>query len=419
MLTSDDIRTRYLDFFRARGHAIIPGGSLIPPDRTVLFTSAGIQPLVPYFGGAPHTAGRRLADYQRCLRTSDIDEVGDAGHLTCFEMLGNWSLGDYYKRESLGWTLELLTDVLGLDRRRLCVTVLAGDRESHDRWVELGMTRIHAFGREQNWWGPPGPHGPCGPDSEVFYWTGDGEPSGDPETDERWLEVGNNVFIGYDQAPDGTLRRLSQHNVDVGLGLERLTCLVQGVESVYDTDLFAPIRDTVRALATRGDVRAERIVCDHVRSGVLLAGDGVRPSNTDQGYVLRRLLRRAVRQGRVLGVEDELLRPLGERVIERYAGVYPHLAEQREEILDTLAGEERRFARALRRGLREIERLVERGTPVTGGVLFGLFETHGLPVELSIEEVGGMAVDGWREEFDASAREHRERSRAGAERRFA
>jgi alanyl-tRNA synthetase len=414
MLTSDDIRTRHLDFFRQRGHAIIPGGSLIPPDRTVLFTSAGIQPLVPYFGGTPHPAGRRLADYQRCLRTSDIEEVGDPGHLTCFEMLGNWSLGDYYKRESLGWTLELLTDVLGLDRERLCVTVFAGDQESHDRWRELGIDRIHVFGREQNWWGPPGPHGPCGPDSEVFFWTGEGEPVGDPESDPRWLEVGNNVFIGFDQAPDGTLRELPQHNVDVGLGLERMTCLLQGVESVYDTDLFVPIRDHVRTLASSRDTRAERIVCDHVRSGVLLAGDGVRPSNTDQGYVLRRLLRRAVRQGRVLGIEDELLRPLGETVIERYAGIYPHLGP---EILDTLAEEERRFARTLRRGLREIERLLRRGTPITGAVLFRLFETHGLPVELSVEELGG--VDGWREGFEASAREHRERSRAGAETRFA
>ena len=175
------------------------------------------------------------------------------------------------------------------------------------------------FGREQNWWGPPGPHGPCGPDSEVFFWTGDGEPVGDPESDPRWLEVGNNVFIGYDQAPDGTLRELPQHNVDVGMGLERMTCLLQGVESVYDTDLFVPIRDHVRMLASSKETRAERIVCDHVRSGVLLAGDGVRPSNTDQGYVLRRLLRRAVRQGRVLGIEDELLRPLGETVTERYA----------------------------------------------------------------------------------------------------
>ena len=414
MLTSDDIRTQFLDFHRARGHAIIPGGSLIAPDRTVLFTSAGIQPLVPYFAGTPHPAGRRLADYQRCLRTNDIDAVGDPGHLTCFEMLGHWSLGDYYKHESLGWTLEFLTGVLGFDRDRLCVTVFAGDDESHARWRELGMTRIHVFGREQNWWGPPGPSGPCGPDSEVFFWTGDGAPAGDPESDSRWLELGNNVFPAYDQAPDGTLRPLPQHNVDGGLGLERITCLLQGVESVYDTDLFAPIRDAVRALASTPDERAERIVCDHVRAGVLLAGDGVRPSNTDQGYVLRRLLRRAVRQGRLLGIEGELLRPLGETVIDRYAGVYPHL---RPEILDTLAEEERRFARTLRRGLREIERLVRRGTPITGAVLFRLFETHGLPVELSVEELGG--VDGWRDEFDASAREHRERSRAGAAERFA
>src|SRR3954468_4145381 len=430
MFSSDDVRRSYIDFFTDRGHVEIPGASLVPEsDSGVLFTIAGIQPLVPYFGGVPHPAGRRLVNYQRCLRTLDIDEVGDDSHLTCFEMLGNWSLGDYFKHDSLGWSLELLTDAFGLDRDRLCVTVYAGDddvpfdQESEDRWVDLGIPRqrVHRYGREQNWWGPAGPHGPCGPDSEIFYWTGEeGESEGEPESDERWLEVWNNVFISYELTRDGTYRRLGRHNVDTGMGLERLTCLLQGVESVYDTDLFTSIRRRVRDLTTASNERAERIVCDHLRAAVLLLGDGARPSNTDQGYVLRRLVRRAIRQGRRLGIGGPFVRPVGEAVIERYESVYPHLRPQREEILDVLVGEEAKFGRTLQRGLREIDRLLERGGHVDGRVLFGLFETHGLPPELTVEELRAHGVEphDWRAEFERGRREHQERSRRGSEQRF-
>jgi alanyl-tRNA synthetase len=400
MLTSDDIRRSYIDFFTRRGHTEIPGGPLIAGGDT-LFTVAGMQPLIPYFSGAPHPAGRRLVDSQRCLRTVDIDEVGDASHLTCFEMLGNWSLGDYFKHESLGWTLEWLTEVLGIHRERLAVTVFAGDErvpfdvEARDRWLELGVPaeRIRALGREDNWWGPPGAHGPCGSDSEIFYLTDGGE----------WTELGNNVFIAYEQTPDGEIRPLAQRNVDVGLGLERITGLLQGVDSVYETDLFTPIIATLRGLGEVGDVRAERIVADHLRSGVLLIGDGVLPSNRDQGYVLRRLLRRAIRQGRVLGIDGPFLRELGRSVLDRYRSVHPHLGD---EILDVLEQEERRFARTLKRGLREIGRLEH----VDGRELFRLFETYGLPPELTLEELG-VSVDGWRGAFDRAAHEHRERSR--------
>jgi alanyl-tRNA synthetase len=429
MVSSDDIRRVFIEFFTRRGHSQIPGASLLPDnDTTVLFTSAGMQPLVPYFSGGAHPRGRRLVNYQRCLRTSDIDEVGDDSHLTCFEMLGNWSLGDYFKRDSLGWSLELLTDGFGLDRDRLCVTVYAGDdavafdRESHDRWLELGMPpeRIHRFGREQNWWGPPGPSGPCGPDSEIFYWTGEDDPEGDPESDERWMEVWNNVFIAFELTPDGVCRPLGQHNVDTGLGLERLTCLLQDARSVYDTDLFSSIRLRVRELSRVADERAERIVCDHLRAAVLLVGDGVRPSNTDQGYVLRRLLRRAIRQGRRLGIAGSFVRSVCEAVIERYASVYPHLGDQRQEILAVLDGEELGFSRTLQRGLREIDRLVERSDHVDGRVLFGLFETHGLPPELTVEELRahGVEPEGWREEFERCRREHQQRSRQGSQRKF-
>src|SRR4051794_11662957 len=289
-MLSSDLRRSYVGFYLHRGHTEIPGSSLIG-DSTVLFTSAGMQPLIPYFQGAPHPSGRRLVNVQRCLRTVDIDEVGDDSHLTCFEMLGNWSLGDYYKHESLGWTLEWLLSI-GLPFERLGVTVFEEDPYALAIWRKLGVggERVRVLGREENWWGPPGPHGPCGPDSELFHIRDDGE----------WVELGNNVFVTHEQLPDGSLRPLPQHNVDVGLGLERITCLLQGVTSVYDTDLFSGVRSVVRGLAREPDERAERIVCDHVRSSVLLVRDGVLPSNTDRGYVVRRLLRRAIRQGRAL-----------------------------------------------------------------------------------------------------------------------
>ena len=378
MLSSDDIRRSYIDFYTRRGHTEIPGATLIG-DSSVLFTSAGMQPLVPYFSGAPHPGGRRLVNAQRCLRTVDIDEVGDDTHLTCFEMLGSWSLGDYFKRESLGWTLEWLTS-LGIEREALNVTVFTGDVEARDRWLELGVApdRIRELGREDNWWGPPGPHGPCGPDSEIFH--------GD-------VELGNNVFVVHELTASGELRPLPQHNVDVGMGLERIACLLQGVDSVYDTDLFTDVRGSVRGLTRTSDERAERIVCDHVRSGVFLIGDGVLPSNSAHGYVLRRLLRRAIRQGRTLGIEGPFLRTVGESVSDD------------PRVLDVLEQEERRFARTLKRGLREISRLDH----VDGRVLFHLFETYGLPPELTLEELGTEFE--WREDFDRAAELHRERSR--------
>jgi alanyl-tRNA synthetase len=384
MLSSDEIRRSYVDFFTSRGHTEIPGASLIG-DSTVLFTSAGMQPLIPYFHGAPHPSGRRLVNAQRCLRTVDIDEVGDDSHLTCFEMLGNWSLGDYYKHESLGWTLEWLLSI-GLPFERLGVTVFEEDPYALAIWRKLGVPedRVRVLGREDNWWGPPGPHGPCGPDSEIFYVRDDGS----------WLELGNNVFIVHDQLPDGSLRSLPQHNVDVGLGLERITCLLQGVDSVYDADLFSGIRSVVRGLARVRDERAERIVCDHVRSSVLLVRDGVLPSNTEHGYVLRRLLRRAIRQGRLLGIDGPFLREVGRAVLDE------------PQVLDVLEQEERRFAGTLRRGLRELSRL----SSVDGRELFRLFETYGLPPELTLEELG-VPAPGWEEEYSRARDEHRERSR--------
>lgn len=379
-MLSSDLRRSYVDFYTSRGHTQIPGSTLIGDD-TVLFTSAGMQPLIPYFSGRPHPSGRRLVNVQRCLRTVDIDEVGDDRHLTCFEMLGNWSLGDYYKHESLSWTLEWLLQI-GIPFERLGVTVHREDPYARAVWRRLGVPddRVRVLGDEDNWWGPPGPHGPCGPDSELFYIRDDG----------RWLEIGNNVFIVHDQDVDGTRRGLPQHNVDVGLGLERILSLLQGVETVYETDLFAPAMTRIRELSTRPDTRAERIVADHVRASVLLVQDGVTPSNTGRGYVLRRLLRRAIRQGRKLGIEGPFLGELASS--------------------DVLEAEERRFGRTLTRGLRELRRL----DGVDGRELFRLFETYGLPPELTLEELG-VSID-WRDEFERAASEHRERSQRGSQR---
>ncbi len=359
MPSSETIRQTFIEFFAERGHTLIDGASLPADDRTALFTSAGMQPLIPYFSGAPHPAGRRLVDWQRCLRTSDIDEVGDEVHLTMFEMLGNWSLGDYGPHESLAWSLELLTDGFGLDPGRICVTVFAGDETSefdqaaHDRWTSLGLgpDRIFRYGREHNWWGPPARHGPCGPDSEIFYWVSDGEPTSEPALDDRWLEIWNNVFITYELTPDGRYLPLAQQNVDTGIGLERISVLLQQVGSVYDTDLFTPIMDVARRLAgpEPAPVSSLRIVCDHLRAATFLIADGVRPGNVEHGYVLRRLIRRAIRHGRLAGIDGELARPVALAVIDRFGAIYPHLAAQRDRILDALQAEERTFARTLAR----------------------------------------------------------------------
>jgi alanyl-tRNA synthetase len=431
MHSSDTIRRTFIDFFGERGHTRIDGASLLPDDGTVLFTSAGMQPLIPYFSGAPHPAGRRLVDWQRCLRTSDIDEVGDEVHLTMFEMLGNWSLGDYGPDQSLAWSLQLLTDGFGLDPDRISVTVFAGDdlapfdRIAHDRWRSLGIApgRIFRYGREHNWWGPAGAHGPCGPDSEIFYWVGDGEPVSEPALDDRWLEVWNNVFITYELTPDGRYAPLAQRNVDTGMGLERISALLQGVGSVYETDLLSPIIGAARRLSHGGPVPESslRIVCDHLRAATFLIADGARPANVEHGYVLRRLIRRAVRHGRLAGIDGELTGTVAAAVIDRFGDAYPHLVRLRDTILDVVETEERTFARTLQRGLRELHRLVEHGDPVDGPALFWLFETHGLPPEVSIEELrrDGVDLGDWRASFERAQTRHQQRSRAGAGERFA
>jgi alanyl-tRNA synthetase len=420
-MRSSDIRSTFIRFFTDRDHQPIPSHSLLPPDQdtSVLFTTCGMQPLVPYLEGAPHPGGRRLVNSQRCLRTVDLDEVGDSSHLTFFEMLGSWSLGDYFKREALTWSLELLCDRFGLDPGRLCATTFGGDEtvepdvESPEIWRDLGLPtdRVFSYGREHNWWSLGRP-GPCGPDSEIFCWTGTEPPQTGPADDSRWLEVWNIVFMEYEQLPDGTLTQLSQRNVDTGMGLERLTCLLQDVPSVYDTDLFEPIMARVSQLTASPNRRSQRIVSDHLRTSVMLVSDGVTPSNREHGYVLRRLIRRSVRHSRLLGISS-LSEQLTPTAISTLSDVWPDLPQQSQIIVEVIEREERQFSRTLTRGLRELEKIRDRQRPVDGTVLHRLFETHGLPPEISVEELtrlGWPPVSDWQDSYRRSVEQHRQRS---------
>jgi alanyl-tRNA synthetase len=425
---------QYHRFFEARGHLRLPSAPLVPEnDPTALFISAGMQPLVPFLLGEPHPAGRRLVSVQRCLRTNDIDEVGDASHLTFFEMLGNWSLGDYFKAESLAWSFEFLTQELGLPQERLSVTVFAGDAltprddVSAGHWRRLGMPgdRIHYLPKSDNWWGPVGASGPCGPDSEIFYDTGRPDhPGCRPGCDcGRWFEVWNNVFMEYNQAPDGRLVKLRQHNVDTGMGVERTAAVLGGHDDVYQVDTLKPLIARLEALSGRGysdQPRAFRVIADHVRAASCAIADGALPSNVEAGYVVRRMVRRAVRFGRDLGLTANFCADVAGTVLDTLAAEYPVLARNRGQIAEALDREETRFKATLERGLREYEKAVRglTGTLVTGETAFNLFETFGFPLPLTVElaQERGLNVDQAR--FEALYAEHQALSRRGMDRKF-
>jgi alanyl-tRNA synthetase len=430
-MTSDQIKESFLKFFEKHGHAIIEGASLVPEnDPTVLFTTAGMHPLVPYLLGEPHPMGRRLANVQRCVRTDDIDEVGDTSHLTFFEMLGNWSLGDYFKEEAIRLSYEYLTEWLHLDPNRLWVSVFAGDEdaprdeEAASIWRALGIPqeRICYFGKKQNWWGPAGQTGPCGPDTEMFIDTGKPpcSPSCDPSCScGKYIELWNDVFMEYNKTAAGTYEPLKQRNVDTGFGLERGAMLLQGKDSVFETDLFQPIMEAISRFAKGDDIVSHRIVADHLRAVTFLIADGVPPSNVERGYVVRRLIRRAIRHGRRLGITQPFVASVAEAVIGRYKGDYPHLERERDRILEELRGEEAKFGRTLERGLREFERVVaESDGRISGEDAFHLYDTFGFPIELTIELAAekGLLVD--REGYEEHFRRHQELSRAGAEQKF-
>ncbi len=452
-LTSAELRKKYIEFFKARGHAVIQSASLIPEnDPTVLFTTAGMHPLVPYLGGEKHPMGTRLTDVQKCVRTGDIDEVGDASHCTFFEMLGNWSLGDYFKTESIGWSYDFLTEELGIPTEKLAVSVFAGDEvsprdeDSAALWRNKGIDPTHIFylPRKNNWWGPAGQTGPCGPDTEIFIDTGKAKCCEEcsPACDcGKYIEIWNNVFMQFRKTAEGKYEPMESKNVDTGMGLERTICILGGYKSVYETDLFADAIALLERLsgkaygADEAVTKAMRIVADHIRTSVMLLGDrkGVTPSNVDQGYILRRLIRRAVRYARVLELADEGLTELAKIYIGEYRGVYAEIGENEEKILSELAKEEQRFKSVIQDGYKEFDKVIfgvekhkefaaKTGETVenliNGKAAFRLYDTFGFPIEMTVEVA---AERGYRVDvagFEAAFAEHQEKSRAGAEQKF-
>lgn len=439
-ITSNFMREKYLNFFKEKGHAVLPSASLLPEnDPTVLFTTAGMHPLVPYFLGEKHPAGKRVTDVQKCLRTGDIDSVGDASHCTFFEMLGNWSFGDYFKHESIEYSFDFLTNKnnLGLDKDRLYFTVFAGDEnapkdmETYNRWLEMGVDKSHIFflPKECNWWGPAGTCGPCGPDTEIFYDTlkpkccEECSPACDCG---KYIEIWNNVFMEYNKDENGNFNPLKQKNVDTGMGLERVLMNLNNLNSVYETDLFAPIIKEIEKCTGKvyeGEAqRSFRIIADHIKASVFLLGDDkpTVPSNTEQGYVLRRLIRRAIRHIKKLGCEGGFLSNLVDSVIEIYKDAYPELKERREFIVSELIKEETLFSKTLNQGLKEFQKLICNKTDkkLSGEECFRLYDTFGFPIEFT-EEVAReneFKIDliGFKNCF----KEHQEKSRQGSENKF-
>ena len=430
-----EIRNKYLEFFKRHGHAVIPSAPLIPEnDPSVLFTTAGMQPLVPYLLGEKHPEGTRLTDFQKCLRTNDIDEVGDNRHLTYFEMLGNWSLGDYFKEESIAMSFEFLTKELGIPVEKLSVTCFAGDEDCQrdevtaSCWKKAGIPedRIYYFGKDDNWW-IAGEEGPCGPDTEMFYDTGK------PKCSEncnpscgcgKYVEIWNNVFMEFFKTKDGKYTKLKQHNVDTGLGLERMTMLLQGKETPFDTELFKPVMDKLQELAGENDsIESRRIVAEHLRASMMIIQDGGLPSNIDRGYILRRLIRRMVRHLRKLQINLNELGELIDLNIDTLKEMYPELHQNSNKIKSVIIEEKDKFEKTLERGEREFNKIVNRmknegQDTISGQDLFTLYETYGFPPEVTqdLAREAGLKVD--TTEFDKLFKEHQEKSRMGSEQKF-
>jgi len=482
-MKSDELRKKFLDFFKEKGHKEIPSAPLVPSEEVelsgtqkVLFTTAGMHPLVPYLLGSSHPVGKRLVNVQKCLRTDDIDEIGDSVHCTFFEMLGNWSLGDYWKKEAIDYSWEFLTRELGLDKDRIYVSVFEGDKdapfdkESYDSWIKLGIpeSRIFKYGKKENWWGPIGKTGPCGPDTEMFYDIVGRDLKGkEPATNsERFVEIWNDVFMEYDLQPDGSYKLLKQKNVDTGMGLERMLVVLQGKDNVFETDLFSPIIHKIKSLAFASENRAIRIVADHIRASTFILAEGVVPSNLERGYILRRLIRRAVRYGKLMGIDEPFVSKIAESVIEVNKEYYPELLKESNFIIEQHSLEEKRFENVIGEGLKKSHKLFGTKTPILdesykkiiqtadkreifrkfyrdkkeasllnfgteisledliGATIsrqeaFDLYQSFGFPIEMIVElaQAENLVVDveGFEEEF----KKHQEISRKGMEKKFA
>ena len=440
-LTSESLRQAFLDFFKSKGHTIIESASLIPEnDPSVLFTTAGMHPLVPYLLGEKHPAGTRLTDVQKCVRTGDIDEVGDSSHCTFFEMLGNWSLGDYFKEQMIPWSYEFLTskDYLGIDVDKLAVTVFEGDEDaprdtvSAECWEKAGIPRDKIFylPKKNNWW-IAGNTGPCGPDTEMFIDRGTPKcsPNCSPACDcGKYLEIWNDVFMEFEKKADGTYHKLKQKNVDTGMGLERTLSILNGVSTVYDTDVFEGAKAEIENLTGKkyGEneeiTKAFRIILDHTRTATFMLGDqrGITPSNVDQGYVLRRLIRRAVRYGRQIDLPSGSLSKIAVKYVEKYSAVYTELVENKQKIIDELNKEEDKFSKTLNDGLKEFNKVVSHisGDVFPGKTAFRLFDTYGFPIEITTELAleKGFKVD--KQGYDDAYKAHQEKSHQGSEQKF-
>ncbi|MFP4112334.1 MAG: alanine--tRNA ligase [Candidatus Woesearchaeota archaeon] len=435
-----ELKEKYISFFQSKGHKKIESASLIPEnDPTVLFTTAGMHPLVPFLMGQPHPLGKRLTDVQKCIRTGDIDEVGDECHLTFFEMLGNWSLGDYFKKEAIEMSFEFLTKELELPKEKLAVTCFAGDsdapkdEEAFNVWKSLGISekRIAFLPKKDNWWGPAGETGPCGPDTEMFYWTGSGNApeTFDPE-DKKWVEIWNDVFMQYNKTKDGKYAPLEQKNVDTGLGVERVTMILNQKNNVYEIDSFLNIVDKIKEVAKISKIRPEheksiRVIADHMRAAVFILGDErtVTPSNVDQGYILRRFIRRSIRHLRLLGVDftssenNRTTQKIADVIISQYSEDYPQMIEKKDYILAELSKEEEKFIRTLDKGLKEFEK-ISGNNNINGKEAFLLFQSYGFPIEmieeLAIERNISLDKSGFEKEYE----KHQVISRQGAENKF-
>ena len=429
-----EIRKKYLNFFKKHGHTIIPSAPLIPEnDSSVLFTTAGMQPLVPYLLGEPHPQGKRLTDYQKCVRTNDIEEVGDNRHLTYFEMLGNWSLGDYFKEESIQMSYDFLTQELQIPAEKISVTCFAGDEDcardevTAECWKKAGIPeeRIYYFGKDDNWW-IAGETGPCGPDTEMFYDTG--KPKCSPNCNPscgcgKYVEIWNNVFMEFYKDENGKYTKLKQKNVDTGLGIERMTMILEGKETPFETELFSHIMDKLVELQKVDNISSRRIIAEHLRSSMMIIADGGRPSNIDRGYILRRLIRRMIRHMNKLEISLDELSTLIELNVENLKEMYPELENKKEIIKNVILEEKDKFVKTLTKGEKEFEKEIaeirKQGKEVVDGkIVFRLYDTYGFPPEVTEElaQENGMKID--KEEFNKLFKEHQEKSRAGSEQKF-
>ncbi|MFA6271514.1 MAG: alanine--tRNA ligase [Patescibacteria group bacterium] len=431
------LRNKFLEYYRKKNHAIIRPASLIPEnDPSVLFTTAGMHPLVPYLLGESHPEGKRLTDFQKCIRTGDIDEVGDDWHLTFFEMLGNWSLGDYFKDDAIKWSFDFLTKDLNIPVEKLAVTVFKGDddapfdKDSYELWKKCGIAEknIYTYGKSENWWGPAGTSGPCGPDSEMFYITDRKACSENCQPScscGKYAEIWNDVFMEYNKNINGEYEPMLQKNVDTGMGMERMVAIYNGLHSVFDIAIFAPVFEKLRQLSTNSNTRAKRIIVDHIRSACFILHEGIVPSNIDQGYVLRRLIRRAIRQARKLGIETGFTKEIAETVIESHKETYPEIITNAEFIRNELQKEEDKFADTLQNGLKIFEKELgifsisdQKKKIFSGKTAFYLYQTYGFPVEMIEEELKEHNIEIDQGQFDTEYKKHQQLSRKGAERKF-